>query len=200
MESRFAYGRDQTLHFFDFGIFEPVTKPQNELCLCLDDLRKPSDLARRLLYLSWGWKWKSLQMARNSRPFALSAAVVLARVRPFAEPADVLVPTGACEGAPRAVEADADGFAGRRLPLRPFGEVRLALAAFASFTGGGAGRSRGGPPERPPERAVVFPLCRRRSVRPEASSFVAHVWPWPSNFGLSMPGLRWQAEVPFPLV
>ena len=29
-------GEAQTPHFYDFGIFEPVTKPQNQLCLSLE--------------------------------------------------------------------------------------------------------------------------------------------------------------------
>ena len=28
-------GEAQTPHFYDFGIFEPVTKPQNQQCLSL---------------------------------------------------------------------------------------------------------------------------------------------------------------------
>ena len=96
--------------------------------------------------MKWGWKSRSLQLARNWRLFALSTAVVLARVRPFAEAADVFVSAGARQGAPCTVEADADGLAGSRFPFCPFGKVGLApFAPLAPLAGGSTGRSKSGP-------------------------------------------------------
>ena len=48
-------GEPKTLHFYDVGIFEPVTKPQNQVFFSLET---PQENHRKATRKSWGNQWK----------------------------------------------------------------------------------------------------------------------------------------------